>query len=187
MTSRFRTFPWLVATVLAGLATPSKGQDTPLYRDPSPTEGPRIVGPLLPSLPPRPTSIPAPPSGLGPFQPTNPNSTDPTIAPPGEPLLAIPPIAPPLPAMPMPPFAVVNDVQIKRKTTIRGPRGVLGQCHEWFHAVFFGSHKTLGDPTVPKRSFFERSFHSTTTTEAEAQPRLFNWPSWPVWPLSDDH
>jgi hypothetical protein len=186
MTSRSRTFPWLVAAVLASLASPSKGQDTPLYRDPSPTEGPRIVGPLLPSVPPRPTPVPPPPSTLGPFQPSNPGSTDPAIAPPGEPLLAIPPMPPPLPAMPMAPFAAVNDVQIKRKTTIWGPRGVLGQCHEWFHAVFFGPHKAAGDPTAPKRSFFGLSFHSTPP-EGEAPPRLFNWPSRPVWPLSDDH
>ena len=48
MTSRSRSLSWLVAAVVSTCPAPSRGQDVPLYRDPSPTEGPRIEGPLLP-------------------------------------------------------------------------------------------------------------------------------------------
>jgi len=188
MTSRSRTFPWLVATVLACLASPSKGQDAPLYRDPSPTEGPRIEGPLLPSTPPRPGSTPPPPSSLGPFQPANPSSAAPALAPPGEPLLGIPPIAPPLPAIPMQPFSSGGDVLVRRKTTLWSPRGAIGQFHERFHVALFGPPKP-SSATGLKRLFFGESLGEwqTIPPEGDILTRLLNWPAWPIWPIADGH
>jgi hypothetical protein len=181
MTSRFRSLPWLVAALLASVALPSKGQDTPLYRDPSPTEGPRIEGPLLPSAPPGPTSTPPPPppSALGPFQSSNPNS----VAPPGEPLLGIAPLPPPLPALPMAPFAGAGDVLVRRKTTIRPPNGPLCRCHEWFRDAVFGPPKPSATATGPKRGYHGDWY--SIPPEGDTLTRLLNWQAWSIWPFSD--
>ena len=187
MTTRSRSLLWLVAA-LASVPSPSRGQDTPLYRDPSPTEGPRIGGPLLSPMPPRPgmTPPPPPPSDLGPFQPSNPGPAGASPEVPRDPLLGIPPMPPPLPAIPMPPVMVGGDVQIKRKTTIRPPNGPIGRCHEWFHAALFGSHKDPVPTSHPKRGFFGWFSHATEP-EGDASTRVFKWPAWPSWPLQDGH
>jgi hypothetical protein len=184
MTSRCRS-PWLVAATLAALSSSASAQDTPLYRDPSPTEGPRIAGPLLAPIAPRSSQTPPPPGGLGPFQPSNTGDAAPLPEPAREPLLGVSPMLPPLPSMPPPMFQAAPDVQIKRKTTIRPPHGPLGRCYDWFREAVFGPPQ----PTMakaPKRSFLARCFHPEPVEE-EAPPRLFNWPSWPTWPLSGDH
>jgi hypothetical protein len=188
MTSRSRSLPLLVVAVLATCPAPSRGQDVPLYRDPSPTEGPRIEGPLLPARPVRPALVPPPPSGLGPFQAVTPDLDASTIAPPPaeplrEPLLGVPPMPPPLPALPMPPMRAGGDVEFKRTTMIRGPNGVLGRFHEWFHDAFFGTNRPTGTPIQPRRGFFG-VFHPASS-EGDSPTRLFNWPAWPAWPLSN--
>ncbi len=182
MTSRSRSLPWLVAAVLASVASTLKGQDTPLYRDPSPTEGPRIEGPLLPTTPPRPPLAP-PPSSLGPFQPSDRGDVAPE--PPREPLLGVPPLPPPLPAMPMPPFQAGGDVLIRRKTTIRPPNGPLGQCHERFHTALFGPPKPSASANGSKRALF--GDWQTIPTERDPLTRLLNGSAWPIWPFSDGH
>jgi hypothetical protein len=184
MTARSRSLPWLVAAVLASVASTSLGQDTPLYRDPSPTEGPKVEGPLLPPVLPRPSATPSPPSTLGPFQTSNPGLSE--LGPPEvphEPLLVIPPMPPPLAAMPMPPMQTGGDVQIKRKTTIRPPHGPLSRCFDWFHDNLFATHKGTVTPTSAKRG------HPTWFSYDGADdppPRFFKWPSWPSWPLQAD-
>lgn len=182
MTIRSRTSLWLVAAALASVEGRALAQDVPLYRDPSPTEGPRIEGPLLAPLPPRPgPTPPPPPGGLGPFQPSNPGLASPSLEVPSDPLLGIPPMPPPLPVMPMPPMTAGDDGQFKRKTTIRPPHGPLGRCHEWFQAAFFGNHKP--QPAAPKWGLFGWLSHASDS-EGDAHPRRFNWPTWP---LSDSH
>jgi hypothetical protein len=176
MTSRSRSLFWLVAVLATVLMAPHvRAQDVPLYRDPSPMEGPRIEGPLLP---PRPSSTPPPPSSLGPFQPSNPGT-----APASEPLLIVHPIPPPQPAMPMPVMQLSGDVQVRRKTTIRTPNSPIVRCHKWFHEAIFGPPKpaTWTDISAD-RDFFSSLLHPIPP-EAGAPARPINWP---VWPLSGD-
>jgi hypothetical protein len=185
MTSRSRSLPWLVAAVLASFPARSRAQDVPLYRDPSPTEGPRIEGPLLPA---RPAPVPPPPGGLGPFQLPTPDlgpstPTPPPTAPLREPLLGIPPMLPPLPALPMPPMQAGGDVAIKRSTMIQGPKGALGRFHEWFREACFGPARPQVASNSPRRGLFGLSHPASS--EGEAPTRPFNWPSWPSWPLPD--
>jgi hypothetical protein len=191
MMSRSRSVPWLVAAVLALPSARSLAQDAPLYRDPSPTEGPRIMGPLLPARPSVPGSMPPPPSNLGPFQPSTPSPDSPgvaTAAPASEgleslrePLLAIPPMPPPLPALPIPPMSSGDVVEVKRTTKIRGPNGVLGRFHDWFRDAIYGPTRPPAASTVPRRSFF--GGFRPTTPPSDGSNRLINWPTWPAWPL----
>lgn len=185
MTSRSRSLPWLIAVVLATASARARAQDTPLYRDPSPAEGPRIEGPILPPRAARSGQEPPPPSGLGPFQSSNPDAPVPAAAGPlREPLLVVPPTQPPLPALPMPAMQPVGDVEFRRKTTIRPPDGPLGRFHCWFREAVFGPPRPPGAPEAPKRGLFGL-FHPTPS-EDDAPPRLFRF-NWPSWPLSSGH
>jgi len=182
MTAHSRTVSRLVAAVLISIvgADLSSAQDTPLYRDPSPTEGPRIEGPLLAPLPPRPTSTPPPPSSLGPFQPRS-QETAPALEPIRDPLLIVQPIPPPQPAMPLAGMPPLGDVQIRRKTTIRPPNGPCGRCHEWIREALFGPPKPPVETTYngSKQGFFFSLFH-LTSSEAGAPAKPFSWPTWPL-------
>jgi hypothetical protein len=180
MTSRSRSLPWPVAAALATvlMASRTRAQDAPLYRDPSPLEGPRIEGPLLP---PRPNSPPPPPSSLGPFQPANSGSST-ASEPVREPLLIVQPIPPPLPAMPVPVVPLPGDVHVRRKTTIRTPDGAFARCHKWFHEALFGPPKPATWVVVTAdRDFFSSLLHPIPEAGAPARPI-----NWPVWPLSGD-
>jgi hypothetical protein len=183
MTTRSRCRLRLVAAAWIWANGSAFGQDTPLYRDPGPTEGPRVGGPLLSPFPPLPEAAPPPPGVLGPFQPQNHGLPD--VAPeiPRDPLLTVPPIAPPLPAPPLPPIAVDGDVKIRRKTTIRGPKGVLGRCHEWFHDTFFTARKTPTGSTA--RHGLTGWFSHANFPEDDDSHSIFKRPSWPSWPLRD--
>ena len=88
----------------------------------------------------------------------------------------------------MAPFEAVNDVLVKRKTTIWAPRGVFGQWHERVHIALFGPPKTTG-ATGLKRLFFGETLGEwqTIPSEGDALTRFLNRPLWPVWPISDDH
>jgi hypothetical protein len=105
--------------------------DAPLFRDPGPDDGPRIMGPILQARPPSalPTP-PPPPSALGPFQALGPNA--PASASAGQPILAIPPSLPPLPAGPEAPTWPDSAVGTKRSTQIGAPHGFLGDLAECF-------------------------------------------------------
>jgi hypothetical protein len=166
-----------VAAALILGSGPASGQETPLYRDPSPTESPRINGPLLAPAPSRPDVAPPPPGMLGPFQPPNRGLAD--VAPeiPRDPLLLVSPIEPPAPAVPMPLFAVDGDVKIRRKTTIQQPKGVLGRCHEWFHDILIGPPKSPAVATTDRgRSGW---FSHEETPEGDIFQHPFKWPTWP--------
>jgi hypothetical protein len=183
MTTRSRCLLWLIAAALIGADGSASGQDTPLYRDPNPNDAPRIGGPLLSPFPPLPDSVPPPPGVLGPFQPRNAGLPD--VAPeiPRDPLLTVQPIPPPLPAPPLPPMAIDGDVQIRRKTTIRGPKGMLGRCHEWFYDTFLAPRKPPGAST--ERHGLTTWFSHVDPPEDEAPHHFFKWPTLPSWPLRD--
>ena len=183
MTTRSRCLLWMVAATLHGAGGSASGQDTPLYRDPSPTEAPRVGGPLLSPFPPLPDAAPPPPGVLGPFQPPNRGLADVAPQVPRDPLLIVPPIPPPFPAPPLPPMAVDGEVQIRRKTTIRGPKGILGRCHDWFHDVFFAPRKDPAGSTA--RQGLAGWFSHDDTPEGDAPHHFFKRPSWPAWPLRD--
>lgn len=184
MTIRSRSYPWLVVAALAAGPSSAVGQDTPLYRDPNPSDGPRINGPLLPTMPPTPNPVPPPSSSLGAFQPADPGPA-PEI--PREPLLIVAPIPPPNPATLLP-MLPAGEVEFRRKTTIRAPGGPIGQCHERFHTALFGPRKpTLTTmPASAKHGFLWWCFHPNSA-EGEAPSRPFSLPPWPSWPLQDGH
>jgi hypothetical protein len=172
--------PALAALALALWAMPGQAQDTPLYRDPSPMEGPRIEGPLLSPLPPRASQAPPPPSSLGPFQPAN-SGNGTTAEPIRDPLLIVQPIPPPLQAMPAPLMQPFGDVQVRRKTTIRPPNGPLGRCHVRLREALFGPAKPPVVTTYDssKRGFFAGLFQPYST-EGTTPSSPFHWPSWPL-------
>ena len=184
MTSRSRILAGLVLATLAGAwsSASALAQDAPLYRDPSPLEGRRLVGPILAPKPPTPAPMSPPPSGLGPFQ--DPASASPPAASPApvfsEPLLGVAPMPPPLPAMiafdPNP----VGGVAIKRTTQIRGPKGMLGHFHDWFRESLFGPPKPSPTGFAPRHGLL-----ALLHGDVVDSPRIFSWPSWPSWPLSN--
>jgi Protein of unknown function (DUF1207) len=163
---------WLVLVLLALASASCLGQDTarlpdpepqaaspsqdgPLYRDPDPSEGPRIIGPLLSARPP--SQFPAPPpvpSNLGPFQP---GAGAPGLGaaagdgpePIQQPLLEIPPSLPPLPAMPTVPTWPDSAVGTKRSTQISSPKGILGTFSDYFHECFLWPDQPYEYGTLP--------------------------------------
>lgn len=176
MNRRPRILP-LAASALLIAVTSGRlpAQDAPLYRDPSPNEGARVRGPLLPARPPRPTPPPAP-SGLGPFEEAPRGASPPAEvsgpeAPTGprEPLLTVTPMPPPLPALPMMPTAAGEAVEVRRTTRIRSSGGPFGRLHDWFRESLFG-------PSRPPVS-------QVITPEPESGflglIRGFRWPTWP--------
>ncbi len=167
--------PWLVVVLLAlasatclGQDTPelpapeapavSPSQDGPLYRDPDPSEGARIIGPLLSARPPSQLPTPPPvPTNLGPFQPGAPEAGPPGLGaaagdgpePIQQPLLEIPPTFPPLPAMPSVPTAPDGSFVTRRTTKISSPKGMLGQLADWFHEIFLWPDQPYEYGTLP--------------------------------------
>ena len=113
----------------------SAAQDGPLYRDPDPSEGARIEGPLLSARPPAQFPTPPPPAerprpvpgpgprrrlpGLGAAAGDGPEPIQ-------QPLLVVPPSLPPLPAMPSAPMLPDGAFGTSRSTQIRSPNGLLG-------------------------------------------------------------
>ena len=142
--------------VASDLPAASPPQDGPLYRDPDPSEGPRIIGPLLSARPPSQLPSPPPvPSNLGPFQPG-------AAAGPGlgaaagdgpepiqQPLLDIPPSLPPMPAMPSVPMWPDSSVGTRRSTQISSPKGMLGTFADWFHEIFLWPDQPYEYGTLP--------------------------------------
>lgn len=184
----------LAALVAAWLAAPgpSEAQDEPLYRDPSPSEGPRPSAPVLSARSPAQGTPPAPPASvLGPFRPSGGEASAAVVtvpdpaAPVGleairEPLLGVPPGLPPLPAMLMPPTMPGDVVEFKRTTTIRGPNGIIGRFHDWCHDSLFGPPRPPGPASAPRHGIF--GICRPATPAAEASPKFFSWPAWPSWP-----
>ncbi len=176
MTRRPRILALLTSSFLIAVAPGrSPAQDAPLYRDPSPDEGARVRGPLLPARPPRPTPPPAP-SGLGPFQEASQGANPPADASrpaaptgPREPLLVVAPMPPPLPALPMPMTAAGETVEVRRTTRIRGPGGPFGRLHEWFRESLFG----------PPRPSATRIITPAPESGFLGLIRGFRWPTWP--------
>ena len=184
MTSRSRILVGLVLATLAlaWASASALAQDEPLYRDPNPREGRRLVGPILSPRSPTPAPTPPPPSGLGPFQdPASASSPAPSPALlSGEPLLGVAPMPPPLPAMiPFDPNPV-GGVAIKRTTQIRGPKGILGHVHDWFRESLFGPPRPSLTSFTPKNGLL-----ALLHGDVVDSPRVFSWPSWPSWPLSN--
>lgn len=179
MTNRHRASIGLASAVLAAFAAGAHAQDVPLYRDPSPTEGRRVEGPLLPARP----SVPPPPSSdLGPFQPSAPDLAPSTAAPPPseplrEPLLGISPMPPPLPALPVPIWQGGGDVAVRRSTKIQGPKGMLGHFHDWFRVAIFGPARPRAASNPPAAHHLFGLFHPHPDP---AEGRSFSWPSWPL-------
>ncbi len=176
MTRRPRILALLASALLTAIAPGrSPAQDAPLYRDPSPDEGARVRGPLLPARPPRPMPPPAP-SGLGPFQETS-RSANPLADAPGpaaaiglrEPLLVVAPMPPPLPALPMPLTAAGEIVEVRRTTQIRASGGPIGRIHEWFRESLFG----------PPRPSTTRVITPAPESGFLGLIRGFRWPTWP--------
>lgn len=185
MTRRSQYWWLLVASLLLNIPTPSTGQepttrpttaprvsqDPPLYRDPDPSEGARVVGPLLsPRLPVQLPSTPPPVSSSGPFQASGVPALDPI----SEPLLGVPPMLPPLPATPLMRMLPDSAFGMTRTTQIRGPNGVLGRFHEWFHDTVFGPGPPR-PPVVHKERFIALRALFEGTDES---PALFRLPSW---------
>ena len=137
------------------LPAASPAQDGPLYRDPDPSDGPRIMGPLLSARPP--SQLPAAPpvpSSLGPFQPGAGAAGLGAAAGDGpepiqQPLLEIPPSLPPLPAMPSVPTWPDGAVGTKRSTQISSPKGILGTFSDYFHECFLWPDQPYEYVTLP--------------------------------------
>ena len=139
---------------------PLESRDAPLYRDPDPSEGPRIQGPVLSARPPSQLSTPPPPpSNLGPFQGPGPGSPSPGGTGGGgpepiqQPLLEVPPTLPPLPAPLMAPMLPDDAFGMKRTTFIQKPNGALGRFADWFHDLLRGPTGPPA-PTANRRHFF---------------------------------
>jgi hypothetical protein len=140
-------------------AAPSDVSATPdgsLFRDPDPSDGPRVFGPLLSAKPP--TQLPPPPpDSNGPFQPPGTVAPIPNLGggagngpePVQQPLLVIPPAFPPLPALPPPPN--FNDDQLgpRRTTHIQDPNGPIGVFANWFHKTFLWQGQDYEYITLP--------------------------------------
>ncbi len=136
---------------------PSVSQDGPLYRDPDPTDGARIIGPLLSAKPP--SQIPAPPptTEVGPFQPPGSLPSPPSLGananngpePVQQPLLIIPPSPPPMTALPALPMFPENQAGIQRTTQIASPHGPLGAFADWFHKIFLWPDQNYEYGTLP--------------------------------------
>jgi hypothetical protein len=147
-----RARAWVVAALLGLASATSSAQDGPLYRDPDPSEGARIEGPLLSARPPvqLPTP-PPPPDNLGAFRP-GPGlgaAAGDGPEPVREPLLVVPPSPPPLPAMPMAPTLPDGSFGASRSTRIRSPKGLLGQCADSFHEAFLWPDQPYEYVTLP--------------------------------------
>ena len=166
---------WLVAAVLALATARSSAQempeppdprapatsavpDGPLYRDPDPSEGVRIAGPILSARPPGQLPTPPPPSSeLGPFQAPNPGAALPGLGaaasdgpePIRQPLLEVPPAPPPLPAMPTAPMMPDGAFGVRRSTQISSPKGPLGDVADWFHDTFLWPDQPYEYVTLP--------------------------------------
>jgi len=150
--------PWLVLALLGLGSGSTRGQDAPLYRDPDPSEGPRIVGPLLSARSPSQVPTPPPiPGALGPFQAPAEGAALPGLGaaagdgpePIQQPLLVIPPSQPPLPAMPTVPMLPEGSFGTTRTTQIRSPHGVLGTFADWFHDTFLWPDQPYEYVTLP--------------------------------------
>jgi Protein of unknown function (DUF1207) len=132
-------------------------QDPPLYRDPDPSDGLRVIGPLLSARPPSQLPSPPPTSDIGPFQPPGSVPVMPNLGvnanngpePVQQPLLIIPPSPPPLPALPLMPMMSDDQVGIQRSTEIKSPNGPLGVFSDWFHQVFLWKDQQYEYGTLP--------------------------------------
>jgi Protein of unknown function (DUF1207) len=170
-----RSRPWLVAVLLALAPATSLAQDAtspaetelpaasgpldgPLYRDPDPSEGARIQGPLLSARPPSQfPAPPPPPSNLGPFQPSGNGTGLPGLGaaagdgpePVQQPLLVVPPTLPPMPATTSAPMLPDTAFGIRRSTQIRSPNGMLGTFADWFHDTFLWPDQPYEYVTLP--------------------------------------
>ncbi len=184
MTSRSRSLiaaPWLIVAAVFAALTPSPAssqipadppaaeaptdppadpvpQDGPLYRDPDPTDGPRVIGPLLSARPPSQNPAPPPPpSDLGPFAPPGTVGPLPNLGAnagngpelPQQPLLIVPPAPPPLPALPQAPLFSDDQVGFQRSTQISSPHGPLGAFADWFNKVFLWEGQQYEYGTLP--------------------------------------
>jgi hypothetical protein len=127
-----------------------------LYRDPDPSDGPRVFGPLLSARPPS-QLPPPPPTSSGPFQPPGTVVPIPNLGtnagngpePVQQPLLIIPPSPPPMPALP--PMPTIPDDQFgqSRSTQIASPNGPIGTFADWFHKVFLWQGQEYEYVTLP--------------------------------------
>jgi Protein of unknown function (DUF1207) len=166
---------WLVAVLLAMVPATSLAQDAarpeetelpaasgpqdgPLYRDPDPSEGARVQGPLLSPRPPSQfPAAPPPPSNLGPFQSSGNGHGLPGLAagandgpePVQQPLLVVPPTLSPAPATTSAPTLPDNAFGVKRSTQIRSPNGFLGTFGDWFHDTFLWPDQPYEYVTLP--------------------------------------
>lgn len=132
--------------------------NTPLYRDPDPAEGPRVVGPLLSARSPAQVPTPPPmPTDAGPFQPPGTVSPIPNLGtgasngpePIHQPLLIVPPSPPPIPALPPMPIFPDDGNGFQRSTEIKGPKGAIGTFAEWFHQTFLWPNQPYEYVTLP--------------------------------------
>jgi hypothetical protein len=130
--------------------------DGPLFRDPDPSDGPRVFGPLLSAKPPSQLPPPPPTTG-GPFGPPGAPSPMPNLGenagngpePVQEPWLVIPPTPPPLPALP--PMPTFNEGQASqtRSNQILSPNGPIGVFADWFHKTFLWQGQEYEYITLP--------------------------------------
>ena len=164
MTSRHRS-PiagfLLLAGLLATLSSQANAQESSIAPDPDPSQGVRIMGPLLSSRPPSqyPTPAPPPPMTPGPFQSDVPGSGQPPLGnaagdgpePIGsQPLLVVPPSPPPMPAM-IPGDGMLPDSAFgqSRSTQIRNPGGAFGGAYQAFSDTFLWGNEPFTYVTLP--------------------------------------
>jgi hypothetical protein len=151
----------VVLVAVAALAGRADAQSGPLLPDPDPSAGLRVEGPLLPARPPGPVPAP-PPNDPGPFRAVVPGSGPAALGdaaaagpePIQQPLLVVPPAAPPLP--PMPPTGPILSELVSgtgRSTQIRAPVGVLGEATDglckWFNDTLLWGDKPYKYVTLP--------------------------------------
>jgi hypothetical protein len=152
---------WLAAVLVVAFAGRVDAQSGPIIPDPDPSVGLRVEGPLLTARPPG--QMPAPPTNdPGPFQAVVPGSGPATLGdaagdgpePIQQPLLIVPPAAPPLPPLPtVGPILPDSAFGTNRSTQIQGPVGVLGQAmggfSEWFCDTLLWGDKPYKYVTLP--------------------------------------
>jgi hypothetical protein len=151
------------ADVPGGSSDVPANPDAPLYRDPDPSDGLRVIGPLLSARPPAQVVAPPPAATGGPFQ--WPGSVTPmpelggsAVAGPEpvqSPLLVIPPAAPPLPALPMAPMMGEDEFGSRRSTQIQDPNGPIGDFAKWFHKIFLWPDSEYEYVTLPSTLLWE--------------------------------
>jgi hypothetical protein len=140
-------------------ATPTEAPsapDGPLFRDPDPSDGPRVFGPLL-SAKPLSQLPPPPPTSGSPFGTQGAVAPMPNLGanagngpePVQEPWLVIAPTPPPLPALPPMPSFNEGQASQSRSNQILSPNGPIGDFADWFHKVFLWQGQEYEYITLP--------------------------------------